>query len=192
VLFALLLAPLAHGVALPHLDPVRVVNQTVEYAIRQRGIANLLVPAADRQLRGENCRMGFDTALRVSRGLGKTVIRTFAQESIWVSKHENVFVLGPTGVGNSFLASALAQKACRDGYLVFYARAQSLFRDLGLACIQSVQTRSFRHGHLMVVPEVIDLSFHTTFFMAFRGIPKLAGKPQCERKAMNFSVSSRR
>ena len=42
-------------------------------------------------------------------------------------------MLGPTGVGKSFVASALAQKACRDGYSVFYARAQSLFRDLALA-----------------------------------------------------------
>ena len=29
---------------------------------------------------------------------------------------ENIFVLGPTGVGKSFVACALAQKACRDGY----------------------------------------------------------------------------
>lgn len=36
-------------------------------------------------------------------------------------------------MGKSFVASALAQKACRDGYSVFYARAQALFRDLGLA-----------------------------------------------------------
>lgn len=43
------------------------------------------------------------------------------------------YVTASTGVGKSFVASALAQKACRDGYSVFYARAQALFRDLGLA-----------------------------------------------------------
>jgi hypothetical protein len=42
-------------------------------------------------------------------------------------------VLGPTGVGKSYLASALAQKACRDGYAVYYTRAAALFRDLNLA-----------------------------------------------------------
>jgi hypothetical protein len=31
------------------------------------------------------------------------------------------------------LASALAHKACRDGYLVFYSRATTLFRDLAMA-----------------------------------------------------------
>ena len=40
---------------------------------------------------------------------------------------------GPTGVGKSFVASALAQKACRDGYSALYTRAQSLFRDLAIA-----------------------------------------------------------
>ena len=47
------------------------------------------------------------------------------------SKHENIFVLGPTGVGKSFVACALAQKACRDGYSALYTRAAALFRDLG-------------------------------------------------------------
>jgi DNA replication protein DnaC len=50
-----------------------------------------------------------------------------------VRNHENIFVLGPTGVGKSFVASALAQKACRDGYSAWYTRAASLFRELALA-----------------------------------------------------------
>jgi DNA replication protein DnaC len=36
-------------------------------------------------------------------------------------------------VGNSFIACALAQKACRDGYSAFYTRAAALFRDLAIA-----------------------------------------------------------
>jgi DNA replication protein DnaC len=83
------------------------------------------------KLRGNACLEEID--FRATRGLDKSVIRALAQESSWVAKHENLFVLGPTGVGKSFVACALAQKACRDGYSVFYARAQSLFRDLSLA-----------------------------------------------------------
>jgi DNA replication protein DnaC len=52
---------------------------------------------------------------RGARRLDKRVIRALAQESAWVGQHENVFVLRPTGVGKSFVACALAQKACRDG-----------------------------------------------------------------------------
>ena len=68
-----------------------------------------------------------------ARGLDKSVIRALVQESAWVRQHENIFVLGPTGVGKSFVACALAQKACRDGYSSLYTRAQSLFRDLAMA-----------------------------------------------------------
>ena len=42
-------------------------------------------------------------------------------------------MLGQAGVGKSFIAAVLAHKACRDGYSVFYARSQSLFRELRLA-----------------------------------------------------------
>jgi DNA replication protein DnaC len=50
-----------------------------------------------------------------------------------VRNHEHVFILGPTGVGKSFLACALAQKACRDGYSALYMRTAALFRDLAMA-----------------------------------------------------------
>ena len=74
-----------------------------------------------------------DIDYRASRGLDKSVIRALAQKSAWVTNHENIFVLGPTGVGKSFVACALAQKACRDGYSALYMRAAALFRDLTIA-----------------------------------------------------------
>ena len=60
------------------------------------------------------------------------MIRSLTQESARVSTHENIFVLGPTGVGKSFVACALAQKG-RDGYSALYTRAQTLFRVLAMA-----------------------------------------------------------
>lgn len=83
------------------------------------------------RLKGSPCVENID--YRTERGLNRTVIRALAQESCWVKNHEHIFVLGPTGVGKSYIASALAQKACRDGYSVYYARAAALFRDLHLA-----------------------------------------------------------
>ena len=50
-------------------------------------------------------------------------------ESAWVARHENIFVLGPTGVGKSFVACALAQKACRDGYSALYTRRSAVPRS---------------------------------------------------------------
>jgi Mrp family chromosome partitioning ATPase len=43
-----------------------------------------------------------------------------------------IVVLPQGRVGKSFVACALAQKACRDGYSVLYMGATALFRDLGI------------------------------------------------------------
>ena len=83
------------------------------------------------KLRANACVEDID--FRAARGLDKTLLRSLASASEWVERHENVFVCGPTGVGKSFLACALAQKACRDGYSALYMRAAALFRDLALA-----------------------------------------------------------
>src|SRR5437773_2834799 len=74
------------------------------------------------RLRGAACVENID--FRAERGLNRSVIRALAQESAWVANHEHIFVLGPTGVGKSYVASALAQKACRDGYRVYYTRSE--------------------------------------------------------------------
>ena len=74
-----------------------------------------------------------DIDYRAARGLDKMVVRALAKDSTWVRNHENIFVIGPCGVGKSFLACALAQKACRDGHSALYLRAAVLFRELALA-----------------------------------------------------------
>ncbi len=40
---------------------------------------------------------------RAARGLDKTVVRALAKDSAWVRNHENIFVIGPCGVGKSFI-----------------------------------------------------------------------------------------
>jgi DNA replication protein DnaC len=51
----------------------------------------------------------------------------------WVSQHLNVLITGPTGAGKSFLACALAQKACREGFTAAYHRVPRLLSELGTA-----------------------------------------------------------
>jgi DNA replication protein DnaC len=38
----------------------------------------------------------------------------------WIEAKENLIIEGPTGVGKSWLACALGQKACRDNHSVLY------------------------------------------------------------------------
>ena len=92
--------------------------------------------ALTRRLRNAKLRRNAcleDIDYRAPRGLDRSVLRALTQGSAWVERHDNIFVLGPTGVGKSFVACALAQKACRDGYSALYTRAAALFRDLALA-----------------------------------------------------------
>ena len=56
------------------------------------------------KLRANACVEDID--YRAARGLDKTVIRALAQKSAWAEQHENIFVLGPTGVGKCFVACA--------------------------------------------------------------------------------------
>jgi DNA replication protein DnaC len=74
-----------------------------------------------------------DIDFRHSRGLDRKLIRSLTADSRWVRQHHNLFLLGPTGIGKSYLACALAHKACRDGYSALYTRASQLFRDLAIA-----------------------------------------------------------
>jgi len=74
-----------------------------------------------------------DLDFRTPRGLDRALLRSLTQDSAWVREHQNIFLLGPTGIGKSFLACALAEKACRDGFTALYTRAAQLFRDLALA-----------------------------------------------------------
>jgi DNA replication protein DnaC len=50
-----------------------------------------------------------------------------------VDQHHNILITGPTGCGKTFLACALAHKACREGYTVRYLRLHRFLQDLQIA-----------------------------------------------------------
>lgn len=74
-----------------------------------------------------------DIDFRSPRGLDRSLLRALTQNSAWVRQHQHIFLLGPTGVGKSWIACALGEKACRDGFSAFFIRASQLFRELALA-----------------------------------------------------------
>jgi DNA replication protein DnaC len=84
-----------------------------------------------------------DVDYRTPRRLDKTLFQQLAT-SRWLAEHRNLLVTGPCGVGKSWLSCALAQKACRDGYSVHYARVPRLFADLDLAHGDGRFARLFR------------------------------------------------
>jgi len=66
------------------------------------------------------------------RGLDRTLMARLASCE-WIRDHHNVIIDGKTGTGKTFLACALAHKACRDGYSAIYRRVPRFFDELALA-----------------------------------------------------------
>ena len=91
-----------------------------------------------------------DLDVKTSRGLDKALILSLAA-CTWIARSLNVLICGPTGVGKSYLACALAHKACLEGYSTLYLRLPRLFEDLRLAKADG------RYGKLMLGYAKTDL-----------------------------------
>lgn len=69
---------------------------------------------------------------RAARGLDRSLFQTLATCQ-WIRDANHLVIVGPTGTGKSWLACALGNKACRDGFSVLYKRTSRLFADLAQA-----------------------------------------------------------
>ena len=73
-----------------------------------------------------------DVDYRTPRKLDKPLFRQLTSCK-WIDDHRNLLITGPCGIGKTWLACALGQKACRDGHTVLYKRVPRLFAELELA-----------------------------------------------------------
>lgn len=74
------------------------------------------------------------------RGLDKTTFMSLVR-SPWVENHHNVMIVGPTGVGKTFLACALSHSAIRSGHSALYIRIPRLLDELSVARADGRLTR---------------------------------------------------
>lgn len=89
----------------------------------------------DRRIRGARFRykanveqIDFD----IDRNLDKNLLNRFAECS-FIDKAENILITGSTGIGKSYIASAIGNQACTLGYKVLYASTYKLFAQLKMA-----------------------------------------------------------
>jgi DNA replication protein DnaC len=73
-----------------------------------------------------------DLDTKAPRGLDRALFAKLAAGD-WIARHENLIIVGKTGLGKSWLACALGHKACRDDRSVRYHRIPRLFDALALA-----------------------------------------------------------
>lgn len=100
-----------------------------EYAEReQRKLSRRLQRA---KLRHPNACIE-DIDFKTRRQLNRQVVMALASCD-WIREHLNVAITGPTGTGKTYLACALANKACRVGLSAYYVRASQLPQELAVA-----------------------------------------------------------
>ena len=73
-----------------------------------------------------------DINYKASRGLSKMQVTQLALCQ-WIHNKENLLITGPTGTGKTYLACALAQKACRMKLGARYIRLPKLFQTIDIA-----------------------------------------------------------
>ncbi len=69
---------------------------------------------------------------KTPRALDKSLVIRLSG-SDWIKNTQNLIILGPTGVGKTYLACAIANSTCRNGYPAMYKRAPRLYQEIAIA-----------------------------------------------------------
>ncbi len=119
-----------HNGAKQNLDPADLVGllTDAEWTARE----NRRLTQRRRQARFPMAATVEEIDYRHPRGLEKSKMLDLIS-CRWIAAHQNLIITGSTGLGKTWLPCALGEKACREGYKVFYCRAPRLFGDLYLA-----------------------------------------------------------
>lgn len=73
-----------------------------------------------------------DLDWRLPRQLDRTQVLSLTS-CRWIADHLNLLIVGPTGIGKTYLACAFVHKACREGFTALYMRVPTLLRELEIA-----------------------------------------------------------
>jgi DNA replication protein DnaC len=132
---------LTEQMALPDIDELSFEERLgllVDREVTEREDRRLTTRLRQAKLKQNACIEDID--FKQSRGLDQSLILDLAQCQ-WIRKHLNLLITGPTGVGKTWVACALAQKACREGFTSLYLRLPRLLQELPIAKGDGTYTR---------------------------------------------------
>jgi len=73
-----------------------------------------------------------DVDFKHPRGLDRQQVLSLGNCG-WIQSRHNLLIIGPTGIGKSYLACAFVERACRRGYSAAYVRLPRLLQQLAVA-----------------------------------------------------------
>lgn len=85
-----------------------------------------------------------DINYQSTRGLTKAKIQELSQGN-WIEQHFNLLITGSTGCGKTYLACALAHRACLTGFTSRYYRLPRLWNELKIARADGTYTQLLSH-----------------------------------------------
>jgi len=102
----------------------------VDREITERANRRLTTRLKKAKLRQQACFEDID--FRTPRGLDKKLMLSLASCD-WIKKANNILITGATGTGKSYLACALAHKACLEGRTARYLRLPRLMEAITIS-----------------------------------------------------------
>lgn len=124
---------LTEQMSIPDIDELSFEERLgllIDREVTERDDRRLTTRLRQAKLKQNTCIEDID--FKQSRGLDKSLMLDLAQ-CLWVKKQLNILITGPTGVGKTWIACALAQKACREGFSSLYLRLPRLLQELPIA-----------------------------------------------------------
>ena len=109
------------------MSPLEIVHDALPAEVDRRDQNALKRRLKEARIRHQDACMG-SIDFETPRGLDKSKIMTLGNCD-WIRNHQNCIITGKTGCGKTFIAGAIANAACRQGFTVRFVRVPRFLKE---------------------------------------------------------------